>query len=147
MGYTGLFISCDIFSIAIQGVASAADLVDKNHLKTGNGSMTGTMVFQIVTLLLIGFLCVGYALSVWKHQNEIGSKAPYLSESFKSKLVLGALVVAYLVTLIRCTYRAAEKSGDWENKIPSDELLYTALDFASVITSLKQVFNYLANFL
>ena len=135
--YTWLFISCNILSIALQGagggVASAASPDQKSLLDTGNGVMVAGMIFQVVTLLLFGVLSVVYAFRVWKYQHELDFEANTLRQSLKFKAFLVALVLAYLVILIRCTYRVAEMSGGWGNPVMKEETLFLALDSLSVV--------------
>jgi hypothetical protein len=130
--YTWLFISCDVFSILLQGagggVASAADKTQKGLLDVGNGLMVAGMVFQVVTLLLFGVLAGEYGVRVWKHKHELNPETFTLRRSMKFKLFLVALVVAYFSILIRCVYRVAEMSGGWGNSIMKEETLFTALD-------------------
>lgn len=147
--YTWLFISCDIFSIALQGagggVASAAGPGDKNILDIGNGLMIAGMVFQVVTLLLFGVLSVEYAIRVLKHKDELNPETVGMRRSLKFKSFVVALVLAYTVIMIRCVYRVAEMSGGWGNSIMKEETLFTALDSLSVVPLLTQAFDLLTN--
>jgi len=130
--YTWVFISCDIFSIVLQGagggVASAADHNQRSLLNAGNNLMIAGLAFQVFTLALFGLLAGEYALRVWKHKHELNPATYQLRRTLKFKLFIVALVIAYTSIMIRCVYRVAEMSGGWGNSIMQDEALFTALD-------------------
>ncbi|RDI78756.1 hypothetical protein Vi05172_g11269 [Venturia inaequalis] len=139
--YTWFFISCDIFSLALQGaggaVAAMANPTDpgpggKNMFDTGNKLMNSGIIVQVVTLVLFGVLSVEFAVRVWRGSHLLSGEAAGLSRSLRLKTFLGALGLAYVVILIRCCYRVAELSGGWGNEIMSDEALFVGLDSTMV---------------
>jgi hypothetical protein len=151
VSYTRIFISCDIFSIILQGagggIASAATNTQKGLLDAGNGLMIAGMVFQVATLLLFGLFAAEYGIRVWKHKNELNPATFTLRRSMMFKSFLGALTLAYVAILIRCVYRVAEMSGGWGNSIMKEEALFTALDSLSVTSSLSKFLSYLTNWM
>jgi hypothetical protein len=130
--YTYIFISCDIFSILLQGagggIASAASDTQKSLLDAGNDLMITGLAFQVFTLLLFGCLAAEYFARVWKHKHELNPATFELRRSMRFRLFLGALSLAYLTILIRCVYRVAELAGGWGNSIMQDQALFTGLD-------------------
>jgi len=130
--YTWIFISCDIFSILLQGagggIASAADDNQKSLLDAGNNLMIAGLAFQVFTLLLFGVLATEYFIRVWKHKNELNPATFELRQTKRFRLFLGALALAYVSILIRCVYRVAEMAGGWGNSIMQDEAMFTGLD-------------------
>lgn len=137
--YTWFFISCDIFSIALQSIGGAiaalaspsdSDSGDKQMFDVGNDLMNAGIFVQVVTLVLFGVLSVEFAVKVCRQSHKLSAEAAELGKSLKLKLFLGALGVAYLSILIRCCYRVAEMSGGWGNKIMRNEALFTGLDSA-----------------
>jgi hypothetical protein len=130
--YTYIFISCDIFSILLQGagggIASAASDSQKSLLDAGNDLMITGLAFQVFTLVLFGCLATEYFVRVWKHKNELNPATFELRRSMRFRLFLGALALAYFTILIRCVYRVAELAGGWGNPIMQDEALFTGLD-------------------
>jgi hypothetical protein len=122
--YTWIFISCDIFSIVLQGagggLASAADN-DRKLLDAGNNLMIAGLAWQVFTLVLFGALCLEYFLRVRKNLNDLNPATYELRNSKMFKMFLGALFLAYVAILIRCVYRVAEMAGGWANSIMQDE--------------------------
>jgi hypothetical protein len=131
--YTWIFISCDIFSIALQGagggIAASVDATD-SLFGVGNNLTIAGLAFQVFTLALFGFLAVEYLIRTLKHKHELNPSTEGLRRSLKFKLFVGAIVLAYTTILIRCIYRVAELAGGWShaNSIMRDEALFIALD-------------------
>jgi hypothetical protein len=130
--YTWIFISCDIFSILLQGagggIASAATNTQKSLLDAGNDLMIAGLAFQVFTLCLFGLLAGEYFFRVWKHKNELNPATFELRRTLRFRLFLGALALAYVAILMRCVYRVAEMAGGWGNSIMQDEAMFTGLD-------------------
>lgn len=135
--YTWLFISCDIFSIALQGaggaVAAMADPTEtgsggKKMFDLGNDLMNAGIIVQVVTLVLFGVLSCEFLVRVWRGRYLLVGEVAELGKSVRFKFFLLALGTAYVVILVRCCYRVAEMSGGWGNEIMRDESLFTGLD-------------------
>jgi len=130
--YTWIFISCDIFSIVLQGagggIASAADDNQRSLLDAGNNLMIAGLAWQVFTLVLFGALSVEYFIRVRTHRNELNPTTFELRRTKRFRLFIGALVLAYVAILIRCVYRVAEMAGGWGNSIMQDEAMFTGLD-------------------
>ena len=116
--YTRIFITCDLFSIVLQGtgggLASAANN-NRSLLDAGNDLMITGLAFQVFTLALFGLLSIEYFVRVWKHKHELNPVTYELRRSLKFKLFLVALVVAYTTIMTRCIYRVIEMVGGWGN--------------------------------
>ncbi|KAF2840885.1 parasitic phase-specific protein PSP-1 [Patellaria atrata CBS 101060] len=129
--YTYLFISCDVFSIALQGagggLASAAD-EPGSLLDAGNNLMMAGLAFQVFTLTVFAAMCAEYGLRVYRNRHGLNPATEELRRSVKFRGFLAALVVSYLAIQIRCTYRIAEMSGGWGSEIMRDEPLFVGLD-------------------
>ncbi|KAF1982750.1 RTA1-domain-containing protein [Aulographum hederae CBS 113979] len=141
--YTYIFITCDIFSIVLQGagggLASAAD-DDRNLLNAGNNLMIAGLAFQVFTLVIFAVLASEYFFRVWKNRHHLNPETIELRHSLKFKGLLAAIVISYFAILIRCVYRVAEMAGGWGNSIMQDEALFIALDSVMCIIAVL-VFN------
>lgn len=131
MLYTWIFISCDVFSIALQAaggaVASIAD--DMTVLDIGTNLMIAGLVTQVFTLLVFGMLAADYGFAAYRNRTNLNPATQSLRETRKFKLFVVALWVAYTGVLIRCAYRVAELVGGWDrNEILRDEGLFIGLD-------------------
>lgn len=114
--YTWLFISCDIFSIAVQaaggGIEGAAGTDDKKLLSTGNNLMIAGLAIQVVTMSLCGGLAVDFAIRYRRgvrlrpgdERAGVAGRTADISHT-KFQLFCLAEVVAYVAVLIRCIYR------------------------------------------
>jgi hypothetical protein len=130
--YTYIFITCDIFSIILQGaggaLASVATGPGDNLMDIGDNLMITGLAFQVFTLLVFGLLAGEYALRVHRNQNSLNPATYQLRRSRKFRAFLIALGVSYSVILIRCIYRVAEMAGGWGNAIMQNEPSFIVLD-------------------
>ncbi|KAF2098889.1 sphingoid long-chain base transporter RSB1 [Rhizodiscina lignyota] len=130
--YTYIFITCDIFSIVLQGaggaLASVANGPGDSLMDVGDNLMITGLAFQVFTLLIFGVLATEYALRVRTHKNELNPMTFDLRRSRKFRFFLVALCIAYSAILIRCIYRVAEMAGGWGNSIMQNEAGFIALD-------------------
>jgi hypothetical protein len=131
--YTWIFISCDIFSIALQGagggIAASVEATD-SLFDVGNNLTIAGLVFQVFTLVMFGILSTQYFLRTLRHKHELNPATEGLRRSMKFQIFLGAIVLAYTTILIRCCYRVAELAGGWSHKNATlrDEGLFIGLD-------------------
>lgn len=132
--YTWIFISCDVFSIALQGagggIAAGASSGD-SIFGVGNNLTIAGLSFQVATLVLFGTMACEYVFrTVTQHRHELNPETEGLRRSMGFKLFLGAIGLAYTTILIRCTYRVAELAGGWDssNTIMHHEDLFLGLD-------------------
>lgn len=131
--YTWIFITCDLFSIALQGAGGglASGSSDGGSMLNVGGNITiAGLAFQVFTLLIFGILSVEYFLRVIKHKSELNPATFELRRSMRFKFFIGALILAYSTIMIRCVYRVIEMAGGWgvSNSIMREESLFLALD-------------------
>ncbi|KAF2430915.1 RTA1 like protein, partial [Tothia fuscella] len=130
--YTWIFISCDIFSIVLQGagggLASAADDNDTTLLNAGNNLMIAGLAWQVFTLVLFGALSAEYVYQIRRHVHELNPQTHDMRQSKRFKFFVGAVALAYIAILMRCVYRVAEMAGGWGNEIMQDEAMMLGLD-------------------
>ena len=132
--YTYIFITCDIFSIALQGagggIAATAEATDP-IFDVGNNLTIAGLAFQVATLVIFGILASEYLIrTLLKHRQELNPATETLRRSKTFKGFLLAIFLAYVTILIRCTYRVAELAGGWsrDNHILREETLFLGLD-------------------
>lgn len=129
--YTYVFVSCDILSIALQGIggglASAAD-DNPDMAKAGQNVMLAGLVFQVFTLLVFFVFAADYFLKVRQNLANLNPATVSLRSSKKFNGFLVAMGIAYFTILFRCIYRVAEMAGGWRNSIMQDEITFIILD-------------------
>lgn len=108
MYYTWIFISCDIFSLILQGAGggiSATSSTDYKKQKAGNDVALAGIVFQVATLLAFGFLSVTYYLNRRRSNPVLSKEAEHIRSKTSFKGFMASLILAYLAILTRCAYR------------------------------------------
>lgn len=130
MMYTYIFISCDIFSIILQGAGGAISAVadDNEVLKTGENVMIAGLSFQVFTLLVFAALAGDVFYSIWKHRTQLPLATAPLRASKKFRLFIGATIFSFLCIFIRCCYRIAELQGGWGSTIMRNEPEFIVLE-------------------
>ncbi|TKA82927.1 hypothetical protein B0A55_01313 [Friedmanniomyces simplex] len=133
--YTYIFISCDVFSIALQAVGGAlASVATTNSLlNAGDNVMITGLATQVFTLVVFGILAADYGFAIYRNRQHLNPLTVKLRQSLRFKLFIVALWVAYFGILIRCTYRVAELAGGWANNpILRNQYLFITLDGMAV---------------
>ncbi|KAJ9631027.1 hypothetical protein H2203_001555 [Taxawa tesnikishii (nom. ined.)] len=128
--YTYIFITCDLVSIVLQGAGGAlsAAAETKSALDNGEHIMVAGLVLQVFTLAVFGYLVAEYGVRVTKHRDQLNAGAWDRVRSWRFRLFLVSIVVAYLAIMTRCSYRVAELSGGWRNPIMRKEGEFIGLD-------------------
>lgn len=129
--YTYIFISCDIFSIVLQGtgggLASAASKPG-SLMDAGNDLMMAGLAFQVFTLLIFAALATEYFVRAWKNRGDLNPVTYELRHTRRFRYFIVALMVSYFAILIRCIYRIAEMAGGWGNPIMQNQTAFIVLD-------------------
>lgn len=129
--YTWIFISCDVFSIALQAIGGAISSAsgDLTVLHIGTNIMIAGLSTQVVTLVVFGILAADYGVVIYKHRRNLNPATASLRNTMMFKLFIVALWIAYFGILIRCCYRVAELARGWTNNpILKSEGLFIGLD-------------------
>ena len=91
--------------------------------------MIAGLVTQVFTLVVFGIFAADYAVACYRHQNQLTPATAALRNSWRFRLFIAALWLAYIGILIRCSYRVAELVGGWSNNpILRNEGLFIGLD-------------------
>ena len=90
--------------------------------------MMAGIVWQVITLLIFGSLCLSYFLRIRSHSSQLPARAHQLLNSRKFQLFGGAIFVAYITIFTRCVYRIAEMSRGWKSPIMQDETGFIVLE-------------------
>lgn len=129
--YPWIFISCDLLSIVLQAIGGAISSAtdDMTILDVGTNVMIAGLAFQVFTLLVFGCFAADYALACYRHRDQLNAETTTLRASWRFRLFIVALWLAYLGILIRCAYRVAELVQGWSNNpILTNEGLFIGLD-------------------
>ena len=128
--YTWLFIGCDCISLTFQaaggGLASSAEDDDKQMILGNNLAITG-IIAQVVTLVIFAALASFYFIR--RHQlKDTREGSDPLLRTLRFRMFLGAVLIAFLTTFIRCVYRIPEMMGGWGNPLMQNEREFIILD-------------------
>jgi hypothetical protein len=129
--YTQIFIPCDILSLVLQGAGGGlASVASQDNADSGPGTdvMIAGLCFQVVSLLLFGFLCADYFLRVYSHRDAINPSTSKLRSSIRFRSFLAALLFTYTFILVRCIYRVIELAGGWGNALMQNETEFVILE-------------------
>ncbi|KAF9003011.1 RTA1 like protein-domain-containing protein [Cyathus striatus] len=138
--YAGIFLTCDIISLVVQGVGGgiAASAFGRNQDPTNGGHiMLGGIAFQFLTISVF-FLCatefflrylkdwpVREVASTSQEDVKIPVKPPM---TLKLKVMSAGLALSTLFLFIRAVYRTIELSDGWNGRIISTQVLFNVLD-------------------
>ena len=109
--YTWIFISCDVFSFALQGIGGGVAASNKTSLLSiGNDLMITGIAFQVVTMFLCICLAADFGRSVLKSKQKDGSNSDGEKEASNLEgrrflYYLACSAVAFIAIFIRCVYR------------------------------------------
>lgn len=139
--YPWIFIGCDLFSIVLQacggGMAAAGGTNKEALIDSGNHLIVAGIAFQVVTMIVCGFLMLVY---IWRYRKarsvrpEHNEKSVYALEKEqgaklgKVRLFGWLIALAYITILIRCIYRVPEMAGGWGNSLMRNEKEFLLLD-------------------
>jgi RTA1 like protein len=129
--YTWLFISCDIFSLILQGAGGGIAATAHNNRSlqlVGNDLMMAGICFQVVTLLAFGGMASAYCVRLSRSKNPLSDGAESVKRSAGFKLFAAGFLLAFLTVFTRCVYRIAEMAGGWRNPIMQSEVDFIVLD-------------------
>lgn len=114
--YTWIFIGCDLISIILQAVgggvsasASKGSANFQNILNIGNRTIIAGIAFQVATMGVCGLFALDFAFRYWRHTKTSTTTGGTRSHPFhgnnKALVFCGAVVLAFVLVLIRCIYR------------------------------------------
>jgi hypothetical protein len=132
--YTWIFISCDIFTLALQGAGGgiAASAKTDSLQKIGNDLMMAGIVLQVITLLAFATASTDFLLrlrrAIKTTAATLSPEAHSLMADSKFQLFVAGLVLAFVTVFTRCCYRIAEMAGGWANPIMQNETDFIVLD-------------------
>ena len=122
--YTPIFLTCDVTSLALQGVGGALTSTanDAEGRQRGINIMLGGLSFQVATIAIFGFLFVEF---LWRthasHKVSTDLQNASLAQSKRWTAFLWSLGSATILILIRSIYRVAEMAGGYDGKLMKDE--------------------------
>ena len=147
--YTWIFICGDLLSLVLQAIgggmaATAGDNEDQQNL--GTDIMIAGIAWQVITLLIFGFVATLYVLRRRRGLSSGHQFTPIAQATFadiKFKLFAFGIVTAFIAVFLRCVYRIAEMSGGWANPIQRDEASYIAFEGALIAyaTMVQTIFH------
>jgi len=127
--YTWIFISGDAISLCIQAVGGGIAAANNNKLlNVGTNIMISGIIFQVIVLIVFGYLLLEYFTRVFQHRKELGHTALATLESHHFRWFIGAIVVAFLGIFIRCAYRIPELLKGWGSPLMREELPFIILE-------------------
>ena len=139
--YTWIFISCDIFTLVIQGAGGGVAATSKTNLsqqKIGNDLLMTGIVIQVVTLLVFATAVSDYFFRLYRstaHLKMLSMDAQATASDLKFQVFIAGLLLAFSAIFTRCVYRIAEMAGGWRNTIQQDQTDFIVLDGVMVLTA------------
>jgi hypothetical protein len=134
--YTRIFIAGDIFSLVLQGagggIASTADDGSSSQ-DVGTNMMIAGVVFQVVILLIFGFLLVEYTVRTYRRRDQLSAEAMTLFHKMSFRLFMLAVIVAYMGIFIRCVYRVPELALGWGSDLMRNEPEFIVLEGVMIV--------------
>lgn len=100
----------------------------KKAANIGNSIMMVGLVFQVATLVVFGIMALDVFFRIRKYRGEFNEPTSALRSSKRFKGLLGGLIIAYWMILIRCIYRIAEMAGGWANPIMQNQAVFIVFD-------------------
>ncbi|KAE9368867.1 RTA1-domain-containing protein [Stipitochalara longipes BDJ] len=128
--YTRIFITCDIISLSLQGAGGgvASSATKQSTMELGNHLMLAGLIFQILSLILFGIVCIDFTLRVRRYPSWKNPAYKNLRASVRFRGFLWALFIAFMTIFTRCVYRVVELGGGWNNKLMREEAPFIALE-------------------
>lgn len=129
--YTWIFITFDLLALTLQGAGGGIAATSNNNdnlRNVGDDLMMTGISWQVATLLIFGVIVVDYIIRRWKDHIPLSKEASATIKDRKFRLLVVALVIAYLAVFTRCVYRIAEMSGGWRNPIMQTERLFIGIE-------------------
>lgn len=134
--YTYIFIAGDIFSLLLQGagggIAATAD-PGSSSLDLGTNLMIAGVIFQVVILVVFGYLLIEYTVRTYRRRDQLSVQAMVLWNSKKFRYFVGAIITAYGAILIRCIYRIPELTGGWRSELMRNEAEFIVLEGVMIV--------------
>ena len=134
--YTWVFISCDIFSLVLQGsgggIAATADS-GSDMQDVGTNLMIAGVIFQVVILVVFGYLLAEYAFRTYRRRDHLSADSLRLFNQRSFRLFALAIFVAYITILVRCGYRIPELTGGWRSELMRNEAEFIALEGVMIV--------------
>ncbi|KAM0414642.1 hypothetical protein ACHAPT_013513 [Fusarium lateritium] len=156
-----ILVGTDVFSIIVQGTGGAVSSMATNRsgtdakklLDAGNGLLLGGTIFQVANMVICGCILLHY---VWKRRQSVGrfrsrvdsrdgqaNGASGKSSSGRDdhdfevtlKVYIWALVVAYILILVRCIYRVVEMDSGWGSEIMKTETIFITFESQMIVTA------------
>lgn len=133
--YTSIFITCDIFTLVIQGAGGgiAASANTNSLQKVGKDMMMAGIALQVVILLAFATAGTDYLLRLRRSTKPLSAESQAVKADKRFQLFIGGLLFAFTTIFTRCCYRIAEMAGGWSNPIMQDETAFMILDGAMVL--------------
>lgn len=122
--YTYIFICGDFISLVLQGAGGGLAATAKAGSSTqdlGTNLMIAGVIFQVVILVVFGYLLIEYTLRTYRRRSKLSDAATEILYSMKFRLFVGGIIVAYLAIFTRCVYRIPELTGGWGNELMRNE--------------------------
>jgi hypothetical protein len=126
--YTQIFVTCDFFSLILQGAGGGIASVrsqDNQDPALGTNIMIAGLAFQVFTIALFMLLCAEYAYRVVTSGRELDPAYAHLRDTKRFKGFLWMIAFTTVCIQIRSIYRLIELSQGWEGELIS---MWTTLD-------------------
>ncbi|KAF1960636.1 sphingoid long-chain base transporter RSB1 [Byssothecium circinans] len=122
--YTYIFIGCDVTSLVLQslgGAMAAMGGTNKSQIDLGTNIMLAGIVWQVIVLIIFGYLVAEYAFRTYRRKVTLSEEASTLIYDRKFHLFALGVFIAYLTIFVRCVYRIPELQDGWGGKLMRKE--------------------------
>lgn len=129
--YTWMFIGMDMLclaSLAIGGALAGNLRRAPEQGTAGYIMIVCGMATQILTLVVFAGLVVEYLYRTRRAWHHAPLAATKLLGTYKFKLYVAGVSVAYTTVLVRCTYRLMELAGGWPNATMHSEASFIVFE-------------------
>lgn len=146
--YSTLFISCDLFSIVLQGIGGGMSSAASDQGKStapGTHTMVAGLAVQVASMTMFLFFTVDFFWRVTRKVRETKLNNPGFSDAdvdallFEPKyahirrkptfpLLIAAIGVCTFLVLIRCIYRLIELAEGWKGYLITHETYFLILE-------------------
>jgi hypothetical protein len=116
-----IFLPCDVISLILQGVGGGLSAASSGGDQNGVSIAMAGLIFQVITLAAFSILFADFIFRLLH-----SAHAQNLIQ--RDGLFLSFLVLAILLTLARCIFRAYELKEGYSGELITHEDLFIALE-------------------
>ncbi|KAK8062135.1 Sphingoid long-chain base transporter RSB1 [Apiospora hydei] len=148
MMYTWIFVTFDFIALILQGAGGGITATgddNKDQVDLGVNVMMAGLGFQVFSLVAFSALCGDFTWRVRKGQREwrtasVASTDPVIEDRYRAlrttlmfRGLIGALVAAVFLIIVRSVYRLAELQGGFHGKLANNEVVFMIIEGPMVI--------------